>query len=122
MESKSTWKRVGLGAVSLASVALLAACGGDNKSAANKDEINWYTPTEILSLDISKHTDQYSALAIGNSSSNLLRVDKKGEPKPDLAKSVEVSEDGLTYTATLRDDLKWSDGSALTAEDFVYTW
>lgn len=122
MESKSTWKRVGLGAVSLASIALLAACGGDNKSAANKDEINWYTPTEILSLDISKHTDQYSALAIGNSSSNLLRVDKKGEPKPDLAKSVEVSEDGLTYTATLRDGLKWSDGSALTAEDFVYTW
>lgn len=122
MERKSTWKRVGLGAVSLASVALLAACGGDNKSAANKDEINWYTPTEILSLDISKHTDQYSALAIGNSSSNLLRVDKKGEPKPDLAKSVEVSEDGLTYTATLRDGLKWSDGSALTAEDFVYTW
>lgn len=122
MERKSTWKRVGLGAVSLASVALLAACGGDNKSAANKDEINWYTPTEILSLDISKHTDQYSALAIGNSSSNLLRVDKKGEPKPDLAKSVEVSEDGLIYTATLRDGLKWSDGSALTAEDFVYTW
>lgn len=122
MESKSTWKRVGLGAVSLASVALLAACGGDNKSAANKDEINWYTPTEILSLDISKHTDQYSALVIGNSSSNLLRVDKKGEPKPDLAKSVEVSEDGLIYTATLRDGLKWSDGSALTAEDFVYTW
>jgi ABC-type oligopeptide transport system substrate-binding subunit len=122
MESKSTWKRVGLGAVSLASVALLAACGGDNKSAANKNEINWYTPTEILSLDSSKHTDQYSALAIGNSSSNLLRVDKKGEPKPDLAKSVEMSENGLTYTATLRDGLKWSDGSALTAEDFVYTW
>ena len=122
MENKSTWKRVGLGAVSLASVALLAACGGGNKSAANKDEINWYTPTEILSLDISKNTDQYSALAIGNSSSNLLRVDKNGNPKPDLAKSVEVSEDGLTYTATLRDGLKWSDGSALAADDFVYTW
>ncbi|SEI41418.1 oligopeptide transport system substrate-binding protein [Streptococcus sp. 45] len=122
MESKSTWKRVGLGAVSLASVALLAACGGGSKSATNKDEINWYTPTEILSLDISKNTDQYSALAIGNSSSNLLRVDKNGNPKPDLAKSVEVSEDGLTYTATLRDGLKWSDGSALTADDFVYTW
>ena len=122
MDNKSTLKRVGLGAVSLASVALLAACGGGNKSAANKDEINWYTPTEILSLDISKNTDQYSALAIGNSSSNLLRVDKNGNPKPDLAKSVEVSEDGLTYTATLRDGLKWSDGSALTADDFVYTW
>ncbi|AEZ62540.1 ABC transporter, substrate-binding protein [Streptococcus infantarius subsp. infantarius] len=122
MDNKSTLKRVGLGAVSLALVALLAACGGENKTAANKNEINWYTPTEILTLDISKNTDQYSALAIGNSSSNLLRVDKKGEPKPDLAKSVEVSEDGLTYTATLRDGLKWSDGSDLTADDFVYTW
>lgn len=39
-----------------------------------------------------------------------------------MAKSVEVSEDGLTYTATLRDGLKWSDGSDLTADDFVYTW
>ncbi|MCO4473346.1 ABC transporter, substrate-binding protein [Streptococcus infantarius subsp. infantarius] len=122
MDNKSTLKRVGLGAVSLALVALLAACGGENKTAANKNEINWYTPIEILTLDISKNTDQYSALAIGNSSSNLLRVDKKGEPKPDLAKSVEVSEDGLTYTATLRDGLKWSDGSDLTADDFVYTW
>ena len=122
MDNKSTLKRVGLGAVSLALVALLAACGGENKTAANKNEINWYTPTEILTLDISKNTDQYSALAIGNSSSNLLRVDKKAEPKPDLAKSVEVSEDGLTYTATLRDGLKWSDGSDLTADDFVYTW
>ncbi|WP_270332267.1 peptide ABC transporter substrate-binding protein [Streptococcus infantarius] len=122
MDNKSTLKRVGLGAVSLALVALLAACGGENKTAANKNEINWYTPTEILTLDISKNTDQYSALAIGNSSSNLLRVDKKGAPKPDLAKSVEVSEDGLTYTATLRDGLKWSDGSDLTADDFVYTW
>src|SRR3712207_9265092 len=28
----------------------------------------------------------------------------------------------LTYTATLRDGLKWSDGSDLTAEDFVYSW
>jgi len=121
MEFKSTWKRVGLGVVSLASAALLAACG-NSSSSSSSNEINWYTPTEILTLDISKNTDQYSALAIGNSSSNLLRVDKNGNPKPDLAKSVEVSEDGLTYTATLRDNLKWSDGSDLTADDFVYTW
>ena len=52
----------------------------------------------------------------------MLRRNKKGELKPDLAEKVEVSDDGLTYTATLRDNLKWSDGSDLTAEDFVYTW
>ncbi len=38
-----------------------------------------------------------------------------------LATPVEVSEDGLTYTMTIRDDLKWSDGTKVTAEDYVYT-
>ncbi len=38
-----------------------------------------------------------------------------------LAKPVEVSEDGLTYTITIRDDLRWSDGTKVTAEDYVYT-
>ncbi|MFC3932329.1 peptide ABC transporter substrate-binding protein [Streptococcus dentapri] len=89
---------------------------------ADKDEINWYNPSDIVTLDISKNTDRYSAMAIGNSGSNLLRVDKHGNLKPDLAKKVEVSKDGLTYTATLRDHLKWSDGSDLEAEDIVYSW
>lgn len=88
----------------------------------SKHEINWYTPTEIITLDVSKNTDQYSAMAIGNSGSNLMRVDKHGDLKLDLAKKVDVSADGLTYTATLRDHLKWSDGSALTAQDIVYSW
>jgi len=38
-----------------------------------------------------------------------------------LARDVEVSSDGLVYTVTIRDDLKWSDGSQVTAEDYVYT-
>ncbi len=38
-----------------------------------------------------------------------------------LAKPVAVSDDGLTYTMTIRDDLKWSDGVKVTAEDYVYT-
>ena len=118
-----TWKRIGLGAVTLVSAAVLAACGGSSSSSSSSsDEINWYTPTEISTLDISKVTDTYSSIAIGNSGSNLLRRDEDGNLQPDLAESVEVSDDGLTYTATLRDNLKWSDGSDLTAEDFVYTW
>nr|WP_114318207.1 peptide ABC transporter substrate-binding protein [Streptococcus gallolyticus] len=122
MEIKN-WKRVGLGAVTLLSAAVLAACGNSSSSSSSSsDEINWYMPTEINTLDISKVTDTYSAIAIGNSGSNLLRRDGDGELQPDLAEKVEVSDDGLTYTATLRDDLKWSDGSDLTAEDFVYSW
>ncbi|MFC1954063.1 ABC transporter substrate-binding protein [Chloroflexota bacterium] len=38
-----------------------------------------------------------------------------------LAQPVEVSEDGLTYTITIRDDLRWSDGEKVTADDYVYT-
>ncbi len=38
-----------------------------------------------------------------------------------LAKDVEVSADGLVYTVTIRDDLKWSDGTKVTADDYVYT-
>ena len=122
MEIKK-WKRVGLGAVTLLSAAVLAACGNSSSSSSSSsDEINWYTPTEISTLDISKVTDTYSSIAIGNSGSNLLRRDEDGNLQPDLAEKVEVSDDGLTYTATLRDDLKWSDGSDLTAEDFVYSW
>jgi peptide/nickel transport system substrate-binding protein len=40
---------------------------------------------------------------------------------PGLAESWEASDDGLTYTYTLREGLKWSDGEPLTAEDVVYT-
>lgn len=121
-KKKGTWKRVGLGLVTLASVAVLAACGNGSSSSSSSNEINWVIPTEINTLDISKVTDTYSSLAIGNSGANLLRVDNDGVPQPDLAEKVDVSDDGLTYTATLRDGIKWSDGSDITAEDFVYSW
>lgn len=43
-------------------------------------------------------------------------------PVPALAASWEISGDGLTYTFHLRPDAKWSDGSALTAQDCVESW
>ena len=54
----------------------------------------------------------------------LLTVDprKDNSLQPGQAESYTVSEDGLTWTFTLRDGLKWSDGSDLTANDFVYSW
>ncbi|HEY5890154.1 MAG TPA: ABC transporter substrate-binding protein, partial [Acidimicrobiia bacterium] len=42
------------------------------------------------------------------------------EPIPGLAESWTASDDGLTYTYTLREDLKWSDGEPLTADDVVW--
>ena len=52
----------------------------------------------------------------------LLTVDEEGKLAPGQAESWETSEDGLTWTFHLRDGLKWSDGSDLTANDFVYSW
>ena len=52
----------------------------------------------------------------------LLKMDKDNNVIPGLAESYEVSDDGLTWTFHLRPDLKWSDGSPLTANDFVYSW
>src|SRR5690606_18108985 len=41
---------------------------------------------------------------------------------PGVAESWEVSEDGLTYTFFLRENARWSNGDAVTAHDFVWTW
>jgi oligopeptide transport system substrate-binding protein len=52
----------------------------------------------------------------------LYSQDAEGNVVPGTALSHEVSEDGLTYTFTLRPEAKWSDGTPVTAEDFVYSW
>ena len=52
----------------------------------------------------------------------LLSVDSENKIVPGQAESFDVSEDGLTYTFHLRKGLKWSDGTPLTANDFVYSW
>jgi len=44
------------------------------------------------------------------------------EPIPGVAESWEIGDDGLTYVFHLRENAKWSDGSPVTAEDFVYAW
>lgn len=52
----------------------------------------------------------------------LVGYAENGEVKPLLAKSFEVSADGLTYTFKLRNDVKFHNGKALTAEDVVWNW
>lgn len=54
--------------------------------------------------------------------SSLVTVDEKGLPIPDLAEKWDVSDDQLTYTYHLRKGLKFSDGSAMTADDVAFTW
>ncbi|MBQ8973746.1 MAG: peptide ABC transporter substrate-binding protein, partial [Clostridia bacterium] len=52
----------------------------------------------------------------------LYTYDENGALAPNYATDYTVSEDGLTYVFTMREGLKWSDGSDLTAKDFEYSW
>lgn len=52
----------------------------------------------------------------------LLKYDQNGNLVCGIAESYKVSSDGLTWSFRLRDNLKWSDGSKLDANDLVYTW
>ena len=73
-------------------------------------------------LDPALNSSVDGACLAANSFSGLYTYNADGEPTPACADSYEVTEDGLTYTVKLKEGLKWSDGSDLTAEDFVYSW
>ncbi len=89
------------------------------------------TPDNTLSLQIASEPNKLdpalnstvdgACLAI-LAFSGLVTYDAEGQLVPELAESYEMSEDGMTYTFTLRDGLKWSDGEDLNAEDVVYSW
>lgn len=52
----------------------------------------------------------------------LLIIDEDNKVQPGQAEKYEISDDGLTWTFTMRDGLKWSDGTELNAKDFEYTF
>ena len=51
----------------------------------------------------------------------LLKSDGQGGLKPELAEKYEISEDNLTYTFFLKENLRWSDGQPITAQDVIFT-
>lgn len=73
-------------------------------------------------LDPALNSSVDGACLAANSFSGLYTYNADGVPVPACAASYTVSEDGCTYTVTLKEGLKWSDGSDLTAADFVYAW
>ncbi len=75
----------------------------------------------IRDLDSTTTTDSVSSDVLLNVMSGLYRLDPEQKPVPDIAEGVEISDDQLTYTFTLR-DAKWSNGDPVTAEDFRYAW
>ncbi|OCA87712.1 ABC transporter substrate-binding protein [Bacillus sp. FJAT-27225] len=110
----------------------LAGCyGGENQSSGGdssanakdvKQEIVLNLMTEPPALDPAMATDVPSGWIIDHTFEGLYTKDKEGKPVPGVASDVQKSEDGKTYTFTIRDDAKWSDGTPVTAHDFEYSW
>ncbi|SDC73597.1 oligopeptide transport system substrate-binding protein [Paenibacillus sp. UNCCL117] len=94
----------------------------DNKKAPAQ-EIRINMSAEPPALDSSIATTNPSFTILNAVNEGLYRLDAEGKPQPGLAKELpKISPDGLVYTITLRDGLKWADGSALTANDFVWAY
>lgn len=90
-------------------------------AAEGGNTLNVMVEVEVASLDPQIATDGTSFEVIANFTDGLMQMDATGKAVPALAESVEVSPDGLTYTFKIR-DAKWSNGDAVTADDFVFGW
>jgi oligopeptide transport system substrate-binding protein len=85
-------------------------------------EINVQVGPEPQTIDPQLNTSVDGSTLINHSFEGLMRLDKDEKFVDGQAISHTVSEDGLVYTFTLRDNLKWSDGQPVVAGDFVYGW
>ena len=128
-------KVAGVGAAALG----LAACGGSKSgSTATSGTASSAAGSSTGSVNTAGFTVQYgsnpetldpalnSAVDGGNTIitvfETLLIINENNEAVPGQAESWTTSEDGLTWTFTMRDGLKWSDGSELNAKDFEYSF
>ncbi|PAF39253.1 peptide ABC transporter substrate-binding protein [Terribacillus saccharophilus] len=134
---KSNWLLL---ALVLVLSSFLAACSGGSDSSggsggeggsgdsasgsANGDQIfNLLIGDEIPSMDSSLADDQYGIQWTSEIQEGLYRLAEDGSLSEGIATGdPEVSEDGLTWTFTLREDAEWENGDPVTANDFVYAW
>ena len=108
-------------ALAISALAMPAFAEGNMIITALSDDPQEMNPT--------LNTYSRSSQVLQNLFKGLYKLDENGTVDEDgatyipaMAESVEISEDQLTYTFTLREGLKWSDGSDLTAYDFEYSW
>ena len=101
-------------------VALTLATGFSAGTAFADMVLNRGNQAEPTSMDPQKGTDVQSARIGYDLFEGLLTFAPDGKAVPGAAEKWTVSEDGLTYTFTLRADGKWSDGTPVTAADFVF--
>ena len=105
------------------STVILVGCGStSSQKAAPKGTVRISSKDIISTMDPSLNTDMIGAQNLNNTMEGLYRFKGK-DIKPALATSlVKPTNNGLTYTFKLRPNAKWSNGDAITAYDFVYSW
>lgn len=105
----------------------IIGCSSNHQTSVNvegrevKNEIIAYVGNSIFdaSLDPIKGAMSYGYSFTNNA---LLKVNQKSEYIGDLATDWQISQDALTYTFTLRKGIQFADGSALNADDVVFTY
>lgn len=109
----------------------LVACGGakntsgnsngQQTSASSNKTLKVQFDVEVASMDPQIAVDGTSFETIASVTEGLYSIDEAGSPILAAAESAEKSEDGLTYTFKIRNS-KWSNGTKVTANDFVFAW
>ena len=113
-------------AITLLATLLLSSCGSseNNVSSGNRSgTLHWGNGTEPQSLDphIATGVPEHKII-IALMEGLVLKDSKTLEPRPGVAKSWEVSDDGRVYTFYLRDNARWSNGDPHNAHDYVWSW
>ena len=105
-------------------LASFTACGG-KKEAAKQEANVFYGGGTPLYMDPALNSASAGSNIIKLSHAGLMGfqwVDGEAKLAPELAEGYEVSEDGTVYTFTLREGLKWSDGSDFSVQDIIDSW
>ncbi|VWL84998.1 peptide ABC transporter substrate-binding protein [Oceanivirga miroungae] len=97
----------------------LISCGGSNEVIPLTINVG----SEGRTLDPQLATDSTTTVVNTFLQEGLTRLDVNSKKiVPGLAKSWDLSKDGLVWTFYLRDNIKWSNGDEITANDFKYAW
>lgn len=112
----------GNGSVATSAATTTDAASSEVSTTAGSSDLNVMIETPVESLDPQQATDGTSFEVIADFTDGLMQMDADGQAVPAVAESYDLSEDGLTYTFHLRSDAKWSNGTPVTAADFVFAW
>ena len=98
-----------------------AAASSAAAAPAEKQEMTFVLNNIPDGLDPGVTNNSFAQYVLINCFEGLVTYDETGSLVGGSAESWDISDDGLVYTFHLRDGLKWSDGTPLTAQDFVYS-